>query len=83
MTKVVTIEATFPELKIKNMHQQGRGRGSSVRVAFAAAGRDLFKQPGLKAKRFTMFTAKFSVGTVPDEGKETPCETTNESVPSE
>jgi len=71
MTKVVTIEATFPELKIKNMYQQGRGRGSSVRVAFAAAGRNLFKQPGLKRKQFSFFTAKFSVGTMQDEGKET------------
>ena len=71
MIKVVTIEAEFPELKIKNYYQQGRGRGSSVRVAFAAAGRDLFKKPGLKAKRFTMFKATVSVGTVPDEGKET------------
>ena len=81
--KVVTIEATFPELKIKNMYQQGRGRGSSIRIAFAAAGRDLFKQPGLKRKQLSFFTAKFSVGTVPKEAKETPCETTNESVPSE
>ena len=69
--KVVTLECTFPELKGARYSQQGRGRGSNVKAAFAAAGRDLFKQPGLKAKRFTMFTAKFSVGTVPDEGKET------------
>jgi hypothetical protein len=61
--KVVTIEATFPELKTGAMYQTGRGRGSSVRVAFAAAGRNLFKQPKLKAKRFTMFKATVSVGT--------------------
>ena len=83
MVKVVTIEATFPELKSGAMYQQGRGRGSSVRVAFAAAGRNLFKQPKLKAKRFTMFKATVSIGTVPDTAKETPCEKTSESVPSE
>ena len=38
-------------------------RGSSVRVAFAAAGRNLFKQPKMKAKRFTMFKATVSIGT--------------------
>ena len=32
MIKVVTIEATFPELKAGAMYQTGRGRGSSVRV---------------------------------------------------
>jgi hypothetical protein len=62
--KVVTIEATFPELKIKNMYQQGRGRGSTLQAALGAATRDLLKQKGLKAKRFTMFKATFSVGTV-------------------
>lgn len=77
MVKVVTIEAEFPELKIKNMYQQGRGRGSSVRVAFAAAGRDLFKKPGLKAKRFTMFKATVSVGT-DTSAEEKPCEKTND-----
>ena len=65
--KVVTIEAEFPELLSKYMYQQGRGKASNVRAAFAAAGRDLFKQPKLKAKRFTMFKATVSVGTVPDE----------------
>ncbi len=64
MKKVVTIEATFPELKIKHMCQQGRGQGSSVRVAFAAAGRNLFSQPGLKRKQFSVFTATVSVGTI-------------------
>jgi hypothetical protein len=41
--KIVVIEATFSELKPQCQHQLGRGQGSSVRVAFAAAGRDLFK----------------------------------------
>ena len=67
MIKVVTIEATFPELKSGAMYQQGRGRGSSIKAAFAAAGRNLFKQPKLKAKRFTMFKATVSIGTVPEE----------------
>ena len=79
MIKVVTIEATFPELKTGAMYQTGRGRGSSVRVAFAAAGRNLFKQPKLKAKRFTMFKAVISVGTEA-EAQEVPCETTKESA---
>jgi len=63
MVKVVTIEAFFGELKGSACYQTGRGRGSSVRVAFAAAGRNLFKQPKLKAKRFTMFKATVSIGT--------------------
>lgn len=69
--KVVTIEATFPELKSGAMYQQGRGQGSTVKVAFAAAGRNLFKQPKLKGRRFTMFTATISVGTITAEPKET------------
>lgn len=64
--KVVTIEALFPEMKGGRCHQQGRGRGSNVRAAFAAAGRDLFKQPGLKAQRYTGFTATVTVATVQD-----------------
>ncbi len=69
--KVVTIEATFPELKSGAMYQQGRGHGSTLKVAFAKAGRNLFTQPKLKAKRFTMFTATISVGTVQKEPEET------------
>ena len=66
----VTIEATFPELKIPRMYQQGRGTGSTVQAAMSAAVRDLLHQPKLKAQRYTMFTATVNVGTVP-EGKET------------
>jgi hypothetical protein len=62
MVHVVTIEATFPELKTGAMYQTGRGRGSAVRSAFAAAGRNLFGQPKLKRKRFTMFKATVSFG---------------------
>ena len=65
--KVVTLECTFPELKGARYSQQGRGRGSNVKAAFAAAGRDLFKQPGLKAQRFTGFTATVTVATVQEE----------------
>jgi hypothetical protein len=68
--KVVTLEATFPELKSGRMYQQGRGRGSTIKAAFAAAGRDLFSQPGLKARRFTVIKMVASVGTeveVPEE----------------
>ena len=65
MTKSVTIEANFLELKGGSTYQQGRGIGSSVRVAFAKAGKNLFQQPGLKGKRFTMFKATVSIGTVP------------------
>jgi hypothetical protein len=65
--KVVTIEALFPEMKSDRCYQQGRGRGSNVKAAFAAAGRDLFKQPGLKAQRYTGFTATVTVATVKEE----------------
>lgn len=68
--RVVTIEATFPELKSGAMYQTGRGRAGTVRAAFAAAGRDLFKQPKLKAKRFTMFKATVSIGTVDADPQE-------------
>jgi hypothetical protein len=70
MAKRVTIEATFPELTTPRMYQCGHGTGSSVRSAFAAASRDLFKKPQLKGKRFTMFTATVSIGIVPVETTE-------------
>jgi hypothetical protein len=75
--RAVTIEARFTELKAHEMYQQGRGRGSSVRSAFAAASRDLFKKPQLKGKRFTVFTATVSIGIVPVETTEvTQCSST-------
>jgi hypothetical protein len=61
--KIVVIEAVFSELKPNAQHQKGRGQGSSVRAAFAAAGRDLFKQPRLKRKRITTFSCTVSIGT--------------------
>jgi hypothetical protein len=60
---VVTIEGAFPELPSGKMYQTGRGTGGSKKSAFAAAGRDLFKQKGLKARRITMFKATVSIGT--------------------
>jgi hypothetical protein len=61
--KVVMINAEFPELQGGSVRQTGKGQGSSLRVAFSAAGRDLFSQPKLKRKRFTSFKATFSVNT--------------------
>ena len=65
--KVVVIAATFPELRPQHRNQQGRGSGSTIRSAFAAAARDLLKEPRLKRKRITTFTASCSVGTAPDQ----------------
>ena len=62
--KHVTIEAAFPELKGGRMYQIGRGRGSNNRAAASNAVRDLLKQPGLKAQRFTACKATISFGTV-------------------
>lgn len=60
--RVVTLEATFPELPVPKAYQQGRGEGSSLRAAFAAAGRDLLKKPALKSRRISSFTLVVSVG---------------------
>lgn len=62
--KSVTIEASFPELKTGRMYQTGRGRGSNFKAAAANAMRDLLKQQGLKAQRFTLCKATISFGTV-------------------
>jgi isocitrate dehydrogenase len=61
--KVVTLEGTFPEMLIKNAYQQGRGTGSNIRAAAAAAMRDLLKKPGLRARRITVAKITMSVGT--------------------
>jgi hypothetical protein len=60
--KVVTIDAQFPELKGGAVNQMGRGEGGSVKAAMANAVRDLLKQPKLRKKRFTTFTAIVSIG---------------------
>ena len=62
--KSVTLEGTFPELLLKHMYQQGRGQGTTLKAAFAAAGRDLFSQKGLKGRRISAFKLTVSVGNV-------------------
>jgi len=62
--KSCTIEAEFAELKMPRMHQVGRGRATNLKAAAANAMRDLLKQPGLKAQRFTLCKATISFGTV-------------------
>jgi hypothetical protein len=61
--KVVTLEGTFPELVVKHVYQQGRGTGSNIRAAAAAAIRDLMSKPGLKARRITSAKLTMSIGT--------------------
>jgi hypothetical protein len=73
--KVVTLEGTFPELPSPKMYQNGRGEGSNIKAAFAAAGRDLFRSRQLKGRRLSAFTLTVSVGTrevVEDEKKSLP-----------
>ena len=60
--KVVTIDAQFPELKGGACNQRGRGTGSSVKAAGTRAFSDLLRQPKLRRKRFSKFTAVVSVG---------------------
>lgn len=62
--KAVTVSALFPELKGGKASQQGRGRGSTLRVAAANAMRDMLKQKGLRQQRFSHFSATFTVGTI-------------------
>jgi hypothetical protein len=61
--KVVTLEGMFPELATPRMYQQGRGTGSNIRAAAAAAIRDLMKKPGLRSRRITMAKLTMSIGT--------------------
>lgn len=61
--KVVTLEGSFPELPSSKMYATGRGEGSNMKSAFAAAARQLFKQPNLKGRRLTAFKVIVSVGT--------------------
>lgn len=70
--KSVTFEGEFPELKGGAFRQQGRGTGSTLKSAFAAAGRDLFKQKGLKGRRISAFTLTVSVGSVQVEERDVP-----------
>ena len=59
--KVVSIEATFPDLRGKLATPTGRGEASTVKAAAANAMRDLLSQ--VKGKKFTLFTATVSIGT--------------------
>jgi hypothetical protein len=60
--KVVTIDAQFPELKGANQFI-GRGQASTIRVAGARAFAALMKEPKLKRKQISRFTAVVSFGT--------------------
>ncbi len=60
--KVVTIDAQFPEIKGGNT-AIGHGEATNVRAAGANAFRDLMKQPRIKGKRITYFSATISIGT--------------------
>ena len=64
LIKVVTVSALFPELRGGRCRQQGRGTGSTLAAAMGSAMRNLVKQPGLKAQRYSTFTATFSIGTI-------------------
>jgi len=62
--KSVTLEGTFMELPAAHAYQQGRGTGTTLKAAFAAAGRDLFKQKWLRGRRISAFKLTVSVGNV-------------------
>jgi hypothetical protein len=61
MTKVVTIEAMFPELRGKYIYATGKGRASTVRVAGGRAFANLLLK--VPRQRYTMIKATISVGT--------------------
>lgn len=61
---VVTIEATFPELRSAKAVATGRGSGSTQKVAIARAGANLLKHQNVRRKRFTRATATLSFGRV-------------------
>jgi len=59
--KLVTVEATFPELKGGFAQRTGRGRGTSARIAIARAFADVLKQN--KKKQFHSIRATITVIT--------------------
>ena len=69
--KTCFIEGSFPELVVKNMHQQGRGEGGNIRVACANAVKDLLKKPALRGRRISSakFTVAFGFRTLEEESK--------------
>ena len=70
-TKVVRIEATFPELPGGRCNQTGKGEGTSLKVAAKRALDDLLRQKKLKHQRFTTIKAIISIGTITEESSET------------
>jgi hypothetical protein len=61
--KVVSVSALFPELKGAKCYQQGRGQGSSLRIATARAFGDMYKR--MKGRKtFTRFSVEVAVGSV-------------------
>jgi hypothetical protein len=68
MLKTVSPEGTFPQLLPKHRHQVGSGTATSLKAAFAAAGRDLFSQKGLKGRRLSEFTLTVRVRNVATNG---------------
>lgn len=58
--KVVNVQALFPELKGGACYQNGRGEGTSIKVATTRAFTDMFKRMKVR-KTFTEFTVKVQV----------------------
>lgn len=66
--KQAYIEATFPELKVKDAYQTGRGRGGSGRIAVGRAFADLLKK--VSKKRISTIKATISITDVMEESNE-------------
>lgn len=63
--KQAYIEGMFPDLKGGDIYKQGRGRGSTSRVAIARAFGDLLKK--VSKKRITSIKATISITDVMEE----------------
>jgi hypothetical protein len=63
--KMATVEAMFPELKVKDAYQTGRGKGSSSRIAIQRAIAAALKQ--VSGKRITTFKATITVVEMMEE----------------
>jgi hypothetical protein len=63
--KQAYIEATFPDLLVKDAYQTGRGRGSSSRIAISRAVGDLLKK--VSKKRVSTIKATISITDVMEE----------------
>jgi hypothetical protein len=59
--KIARVSATFPEQKASSCYAEGKGSGSSPRVAIARAFENLLRQPNLKGKRVSRITANIVV----------------------